>query len=206
MALSAYHGAAPAPARGGAGRVMGEDVRERVEEALTARYGPSPDGGHVEWYVTGGVYLRASTRARVAADAATRRAVQAAVEQIPGVARLLYAPEITADSKDPLLRMAALSGNPDRTGDFIVVSMRNWIASTRASVDAASHNGPYDYNQRVPLVLFGGAIKPGAYDANVSPADIAPTLATVAGVTLPAAEGRVLSEALRRPPRTAATR
>ena len=207
LALSSDHGVSPTPVGDGAGRFFGEDVRERVEEVLTTRYGPSPDGSHVEWYVTGGVYLRSSTRARVAADAITRRAVQSAVEEIPGVARMLYAPEITADSKDPLIRMAALSGNPDRTGDFIVVAARNSIATTRASVDAASHNGPYDYNQRVPILLLGGAIRSGTFDAAASPTDIAPTLAAVAGVTLPAAEGRVLAEALRsHPAAPAATR
>jgi hypothetical protein len=147
--------------------------------------------------VTGGIYLRKATRMRLATDAATQRVVQAAVEEIPGVARLLYAPAITADSKDPMMRMAALSGNPERTGDFIVVSARNWIASTRASQDAASHNGPYDYNQRVPLLLLGGSIRPGIYDAAASPADIAPTLAAVSGASLSTAEGRVLNEALQ---------
>lgn len=202
LALSADHGVAPVVGVDGLGRVYGEDVRDRVEEVLTARYGPSADGSHVEWYVTGGVYLRKATRTRLATDPATQRAVQSAVEEIPGVARLLYAPAIAADSKDPMVRMAALSGNPERAGDFIVVSARNWIATTRGGQDAASHNGPYDYNQRVPLLLLGGAIRPGIYDAAVSPADIAPTLAAVSGASLSTSEGRVLTEALQDRPAT----
>jgi predicted AlkP superfamily pyrophosphatase or phosphodiesterase len=202
LALAADHGVAPVPGVDGAGRVMGEDVRERIEEILTSRYGASADGGHVEWYATGGVYLRQATRIRLAADPATVRAVQAGIEEIPGVQRLLYAPALSVDSKDPLVRMGALSGNPERIGDFIVAPARNWIASTRASTDAASHNGPYEYNQRVPLLLFGGAIKAGTYDAPVSPADIAPTLAAVAGTPMPGVEGRVLAEALTQPVNT----
>ena len=47
------------------------------------------------------------------------------------------------------------------------------------------------------MILFGAGIKPGRYDRAATPADIAPTLARVAGIQMPKAEGRVLSEALR---------
>lgn len=201
LALSSDHGAAPTPGAGGAGRVIGDDVRERVEETLTTRYGVSPDGDgqHVEWYVTGGVYLRASTKARLQTDPAAVRAVQDAVQSIPGVERLLYVPAMSPESRDPLMRMLALSGNPERTGDFVVVAARNWTTSARGTTDAAGHNGPYDYNQRVPLLLLGAGIQPGTFDAAASPADIAPTLAAVIGLPLPGVEGRVLREALRPP-------
>ena len=52
-------------------------------------------------------------------------------------------------------------------------------------------------DQRVPIVLYGYGIKPGQYARASSPADIAPTLASMTGVTLEKAEGRRLSEALR---------
>jgi predicted AlkP superfamily pyrophosphatase or phosphodiesterase len=44
LALSADHGVAPVPGVDGQGRVYGEDVRDRVEETLTSRYGASPMG------------------------------------------------------------------------------------------------------------------------------------------------------------------
>jgi phosphoglycerol transferase MdoB-like AlkP superfamily enzyme len=51
-------------------------------------------------------------------------------------------------------------------------------------------------DQRVPILLFGRGIRKGEYRQAASPADIAPTLAALSGITLPQAEGRVLTEAL----------
>jgi hypothetical protein len=48
-------------------------------------------------------------------------------------------------------------------------------------------------------VLFGAHVKAGQYDGDASPADIAPTLATMCGIALPAATGRALSEAITGP-------
>jgi hypothetical protein len=48
----------------------------------------------------------------------------------------------------------------------------------------------------VPLLMMGKGIARGEYLGPVSPTDIAPTLAFLAGVTLPRVSGRVLTEAL----------
>jgi len=50
----------------------------------------------------------------------------------------------------------------------------------------------------VPVLLFGAGIRPGKYDTSASPADLVPTLASLAGISLSTAEGRVLTEALVR--------
>ncbi|HZJ29930.1 MAG TPA: hypothetical protein VFD21_00060, partial [Vicinamibacterales bacterium] len=80
---------------------------------------------------------------------------------------------------------------------LIIVTKPNWPLGGRVAAEAGSHGAPYDYDQRVPVILFGAGIKPGRYDRAATPADIAPTLARVAGIQMPKAEGRVLSEALR---------
>jgi phosphoglycerol transferase MdoB-like AlkP superfamily enzyme len=54
----------------------------------------------------------------------------------------------------------------------------------------------YGYDQHVPIILYGSGITPGEYTRPVTPADIAPTLAYLCGVTLAHAEGDVLTEAL----------
>jgi hypothetical protein len=46
--------------------------------------------------------------------------------------------------------------------------------------------------------LFGKGIRAGTYSTRVSPADVAPTLAFLCGITLPAADGRALTEAISR--------
>jgi predicted AlkP superfamily pyrophosphatase or phosphodiesterase len=72
-----------------------------------------------------------------------------------------------------------------------------------------SHGTPYGYDSRVPLFLFGKGIAAGEYLESASPTDIAPTLAFLAGVTLPRVDGRVLTEGLSsdiRPARTSSAR
>jgi len=45
-------------------------------------------------------------------------------------------------------------------------------------------------------MFMGAGIAKGEYLMRVSPTDVAPTLAFLAGVTLPLTSGRVLSEAI----------
>jgi predicted AlkP superfamily pyrophosphatase or phosphodiesterase len=58
------------------------------------------------------------------------------------------------------------------------------------------HGTPWNYDQHVPLLLMGYGIQPGQYHGNVTPADIAPTLSSLCGITLAPRDGRVLAEAL----------
>jgi predicted AlkP superfamily pyrophosphatase or phosphodiesterase len=59
------------------------------------------------------------------------------------------------------------------------------------------HGTPYNYDQRVPLLLMGWGIRPGDYYREVTPADIAPTFAALCGITLASRDGKVLVEALK---------
>jgi len=74
----------------------------------------------------------------------------------------------------------------------VVVPRPYWIASASAT----THGTLHEYDRRVPLVLFGRGIRRGRYLAPATPADIAPTLAWLTGLTLAAPDGRVLVEAL----------
>ncbi len=62
-----------------------------------------------------------------------------------------------------------------------------------------THGTANDYDQRVPIILFGSGIKPGRYTMSATPADIAPTLAALAGVRIARTDGRILREALATP-------
>jgi arylsulfatase A-like enzyme len=67
----------------------------------------------------------------------------------------------------------------------------------RNATTATTHGTAYEYDRRVPLILLGGSVQNGRFAQRASPADIAPTFAALAGVSLPKAEGRVLREALK---------
>ena len=54
----------------------------------------------------------------------------------------------------------------------------------------------YESTLHVPLIIAGAGIKPRAIDQAVSLADLAPTIAELAGVAIPAADGRSLRAAI----------
>ena len=89
-------------------------------------------------------------------------------------------------------RAAALSYYPGRSGDLIMVPKEQWLLATSAT----THGTLYPYNQRVPVLLFGHGVKAGRYTGAATPADLAPTLASVARIAVAPTDGRVLREAL----------
>jgi hypothetical protein len=60
-----------------------------------------------------------------------------------------------------------------------------------------THGTLYDYDSRVPVVLYGAGIRAGVHEEPATPADLAVTLASMIGVQLPAADGQVLTAALK---------
>ena len=197
LALSADHGVADVPVMRGAGRVASEDVRDRIEEILISRFGPAPGNGRYIAASSDFVRFADGVFDRVRNEPGLIAAIERGVTAIPGVERVLRKDQLSDRSSDPIVRAAALTSFEGRSGDLIIVSKPNWPLGGRAAAEAGSHGAPYDYDQRVPVILFGGGIKAGRYDRAATPADIAPTLARVAGIQMPKAEGRVLSEALK---------
>lgn len=198
LALSADHGVADIPeqADGGGGRVVASVVNGAIDAVLkAAEYGGGP---FVAASVGVDVYLTPGTYDRVRADDKTRKKMVEAISKLSGVARVLTADEVSPaaarESKDPTIRAAALSYVPGRSGDVIVVPKPNWIMG--ATITTHGTLNPYD--QKVPIFLFGAGILPGVRPEPATPADIAPTLASIAGVTLEPVDGKVLTAALKR--------
>jgi hypothetical protein len=196
LALTADHGVSQIPERlaaagQDAGRISSTDLRKIVDDLATTLVGEGP---HTMLYSGNQLHFTAASIDRLRKTPGAFDGVRAAIEAIPGVARVYDAAELASSepTTDGFLAAWRLSYVPGRSGDFVVLPRANWIVSS----DRATHGTPYDYDRRVPLVLFGAAVRPGRYSEPASPADIAPTLARLAGVRLPAAEGRVLAEAL----------
>jgi predicted AlkP superfamily pyrophosphatase or phosphodiesterase len=200
LALTSDHGVAPIPeqllAKGiDAGRLSLATLRDAVEGALVTHLGAGP---HVAAVAGTEVYLHPGAATRLDATGPAFEAVRAAVVNVPGVARVFHRDELTvARGGDRERRAAALSYVPGRSGDLVVIPRKHWIATDVAT----THGTSYDYDQRVPLILFGAGIRPGHHSERVTPADIVPTLALLAGLALPGTDGRPLARALdaRRP-------
>lgn len=202
VALTGDHGVAPIPEQqtpfgADAGRVVVADVHAAIAAALKGTIGSatafmpgSTDAGNN----SSDIYFTPETLAKLQATPSARRAVTDAVERVPGIAKAYWASEVqnAGPGSAPDLRGIALGFNADRSGDLLIVTKPYWVPGSGGT----GHGTAYGYDQRVPVVLSGFGIRAGRYDESASPADIAPTLAHLVGITLARADGRVLGEAL----------
>jgi hypothetical protein len=99
--------------------------------------------------------------------------------------------------KSRLALLMQRAWNRELSGDLVLVPSA--YSSFGAGDSGATHGTPYAYDTQVPLVLMGKPwIRTGAAAQYAEVVDIAPTLAHLLRLRLPAgAEGRVLSEALK---------
>ena len=195
VALSADHGVSPVPeqmqaAGFDAGRVRTRTIREQIENALVPHFGP---GTHVASVTASGVYFARGVYSQLTENPRALAAAIDALQTSPGVARVVRRETLVAarESADPDERAAALSFHPERSGDVMYTLKPYWISG-----NAASHGTANLYDRRVPLILYGAGIRPGQYAGAATPADLAPTLARLVGVTLARPDGRVLTDAL----------
>ena len=196
LALSADHGVAPIPTGAAGGRVVPDDVRDRIEDTLRTELGARDKGSYVDSVYTDTFYLAPGVLDQLRARPGVMRTLEHAVLAIPGVSRLIRTDLVSESSSDPISRAAALSRHGVRNGELSIVPKPLWTVLARASPNAVTHSTPYPYDKHVPLILLGGGVRRGSFDRAVTPADIAPTLAQVAGIRMTKASGRALREAL----------
>ena len=197
LALTADHGVADTPKQADAGQIYEDDVLPLVERVLVSHWGTRPDGPYVASVSVGDIYFAPGIFDRLRADSRVLQAVDNALLATPGVSRVLHGDRLSDTDPDPVVRTAALGYVAGRSGDLILVTRQNWMMGLRANNYATSHGTMYDYDRQVPIVFLGPAFKPGRYTLVITPADIAPTLALLAGVTMPRAEGSAVRPALK---------
>jgi predicted AlkP superfamily pyrophosphatase or phosphodiesterase len=204
VALSADHGASSYPGYHRAhGRpdVHGVTAVDSIVRAynrdLGARMG---DTSRTAWLLFDSGMLMPQDNGRLAAARISLDSVIAALatrlRQVPGVARVERPADLTqADTlQDAVARRWLHHVAPD--GNVaLVVTLREPFVWGRETY--AQHGSPSDNDARVPLILWGRGVKPGRYEQRAATVDIAPTLATLLGVSpFSLLDGRVLSEAL----------
>jgi predicted AlkP superfamily pyrophosphatase or phosphodiesterase len=199
IGLSADHGVARIPeavrAEGGdAGRVVNGEVLKVAEAAMTAAHGKGPHVALVEYT---NLYLTEESRAQTAKDPGYVQPLIDAVSKMDGVLRVFLSRglESKRSSNDPIERAAALSYHPEESGDLTVILKPQWIGTNTST---STHGSSQPYDQHVPVVFLGAAFKAGRYSTPASPADLAPTLASVIKLAMPGVDGKVLKEALSR--------
>ena len=196
-ALTADHGVSRLPEavmRDGidGGHVNSTAVVNAVENAMRPQLGT---GRRVVALTGSDLYFAPGVYAKLQDSPGLMSSVINAIEAVPGVERVLRSDEVRGREKssDPLVMAEALSYFNGRSGDLIIAPKPNWMVNT----SGVTHGSANVDDRRVPIVLFGRGIQPGRYDQSVTPADVAPTLATLCGITLPQAEGHPLTVALQ---------
>ena len=214
VVFTADHGVAPIPEHANAlglpgGRIKSDDVLRAMRLGISARYnrkGEQSDGtadyvqkfGERTGFYNGNLYFNSAALKRdgVNEEEIERTACDAAMT-VPGISRCFTRAQLehgVAESADPIARRVFHGFYPRRSGDVVVV-----YEPFKYLGDAipATHGSPYTYDTHVPLLMMGGSIAPGRYNQAATPADIAPTLASILGVQAPSnSVGRVLVEGI----------
>ncbi len=198
VALTADHGIPPIPEVNTArkmpgGRIKDKDVINAVETELSARFGPG------KWYVGKSpeqIYLDPALLAQYG-PAKVRAAAAEVVRNIPHIYRVYTKEQLMngQTGNDTVGRRVANGYFAARGADVVVILEPYYLFGTSGT----SHSSPFNYDTHVPILLMGAGVKPGRYHQAAAVNDIAPTLATILEVEVPAGSmGRVLSEALLR--------
>lgn len=207
VALSADHGVSPiikqAQAEGlNAGYQPRGEMRDQIEAVLQKHFGA---GQHVARVRGDEVMFAPGVYEKLRQQKAVLDELVQAIQRAPGVARVLTRDDLREGvrSRDSVIRAYALSAYPGRgyDPDLYLVTRPYWLFTNaprdHEPAEVATHGSGHDYDQRVPVILMGRMFRPGRYASAATPADIAPTLASVVGIEMKQVDGRVLSEALR---------
>jgi predicted AlkP superfamily pyrophosphatase or phosphodiesterase len=205
VALSADHGVSPILEQVkemglSAGRQPLTEITKNIEGVLSKRLGK---GSFVARAAGDEVTFAVGVYEKIRANPGLLDEVVRAIVQAPGIARVLTREEIRdgLSSGDSVARAYAMSTYPGRGNDpdLVLIPRPYWQFVREPRPDGlmggAAHGSGYIYDQRVPVILLGPMFRAGHYLNEVTPADIAPTLAYVVGITMAQNEGRVLREA-----------
>jgi len=214
VVFTADHGVAPIPEHANAlglpgGRVKSDDVLRAMKMGISARYNrkneqPDPTADYVqkfgerEGFFNDNLYFNpvALKRDSINNEEIERVACNAAMT-VPGISRCFTRTQLEYGAisfGDGIARRVSHGFYPRRSGDVIVVHEPfKYLGDTIP----ATHGSPYSYDTHVPLLMMGSGVAPGRYMQAATPADIAPTLASILGIQAPSnTVGRVLIEGI----------
>ncbi|MBS0207397.1 MAG: alkaline phosphatase family protein [Planctomycetes bacterium] len=205
MTLSSDHGVAPLPEyainlrlpASRLGKNYVQVLQSRVEQALEAEFGAAPkDTPYVQDIDDSSVYLH--LKHPQLAGAKRQRAHEVVRQTLlddPDVAAAFTRSELaSADSLSPLAEKFRRSFNWERSGD-VLYAFRPYVV---LGATPGMHGSPWAYDTHVPLLFWGHGIRAGKFTDRVSPAAMAPTLASLLRLPAPAGcEVESLSQAIQ---------
>ena len=180
-----------------AARIDPKPLRAKLEAALAERFrvaGLVKNAYLPEIYLDYDAIERNKLARRDVEDAAARFLLTQ-----PGIADVFTRSQLEQGvaAKSRVGTLMQRAWNRELSGDLMVVTAP--YTSFGSGDSGATHGTPYNYDSNLPLLMMGGRwIRPGVQAQYTEVVDIAPTLAQILHLRPPAAaEGRVLTEALR---------
>jgi predicted AlkP superfamily pyrophosphatase or phosphodiesterase len=207
IVLTSDHGVAPLPEvarrRVPAARIDASIIVAAAEKGLRTRFGtPRRSGllGRPNWIIHEAwpwLYLNlAGLEDRSIPVSEAEEIAKQALEQVPGVVRVVTGTELLRQRRERIHSRAELSFYPGRSGNIYYELSPYLVPSSEPN--GTTHGSPWAYDTHVTLLWFGPGIVSGSYTEAVSVADVAPTISRLLGIRLPPrAQGRVLQEILR---------
>ncbi len=193
IGISSDHGVAPVPellaARGEPGsRLTAESVLcfQQAGRQLDQKYGDQ------DWFLPGPRLNPAAVEGSGVAREELEQTLAALLSDCPAVQKIWTRSDLRSGSfpDDPYFTYYRNNYHEDRSPD-LMVQYEPFHNATRGS--ATTHGTPYRYDTHVPLIIFGPGVPAGRVHERVNTVDLAPTLAALAGIPVPAEiDGRSL--------------
>jgi predicted AlkP superfamily pyrophosphatase or phosphodiesterase len=201
FALTADHGVTPFPeltARlAGRPALVRYDIKPVVAQLRTALRNARVDTTAIS-LDGAAVYVNRRAFAGSAADPdAILSQLARALRATPGIARADFVRDLAKKdtTRDAVSRRWMHMLPPDVPIELVYTPVEG---SYPKDATIAEHGIPYDNDAHVPVIFYGPWIKPGRYAERALVADMAPTLARIAGVPpTEKLDGRVLDKALQ---------
>lgn len=208
LVVTSDHGVAEVPENKmiNGGMMTGRLSRKQVDSALMApyqRFAPisigtdntAPQPGFMKRFLPPFIFLDSAVVAPIAADfPAVCDSLASTLRSLRGIGYALSLHDVLAGKRPAGMEQRIFdcivqSVDPERSGDIVVFPARGWIFGSKTT----THGTPYEYDQHVPLVFFGGGLRASVHDERVRPTDLAPTLAKQLGLTFGDIDGTALS-------------
>lgn len=200
VVITADHGVAPCPEyikytqgdTASAGRIKGLELIEAMEQYLRTTFSAVKVNKWIQDLQPPSIFLHPD-----ALNAVKRRvlldSLYTFLKRYPGMGPLVKTDDLVANRcpKDLSREVFNLIRNDyyePRTGELMFYPRHNWILGSIT----ATHGTPHDYDRHVPMILLNAGVKAGKYMQQVSPADIAPTLARLLGITMKNIDGKAI--------------
>jgi Type I phosphodiesterase / nucleotide pyrophosphatase len=194
VAFSSDHGVALLPEQAASlgavgGRLSVNALGVAIESALRGHFGPRP---FIEAMTGTYVHFLPGVLDAIQGNALALRGVEAAALAVPGVERVLWSTELSSSSASDATAVLAMRRSyfAGRSGDLAFQPKPHWVVASAGT----NHGSWHAYDREVPVIFLGANVKSGRQSGVASPLDVAPTLAALAGITMPRGSGRPLVE------------